>query len=208
MWPRSRAWKARSRGRAGPARTANSEARADLSEPSLTAPTRLCPLVRARRGPGRQGRPLRRYGFVISIWSAIGSSNRATAFGSTSWCRCPPGSCSTIQPRPCASVAASSYGGPNSRYAHGRASTLRAPAPTPRSRTAAISAAPLSPPSWQTSRLIGTSRYRPFAGCQGLDRGEACSTRSSGVPMKAAWKGGVPCDAFDIDCRSCLLCCC
>src|SRR5215216_663893 len=49
--PGSRAWKALSRARLGPAPTPNWEVRADLHEPWLTARDRSCPFARARRGP-------------------------------------------------------------------------------------------------------------------------------------------------------------
>jgi hypothetical protein len=53
--PGSRAWKALSRARLGPAPTPNWEVRADLHEPWLTARDRSCPFARARRGHGWLG---------------------------------------------------------------------------------------------------------------------------------------------------------
>lgn len=47
--PGSRAWKALSRARLGPAPTPNWEVRADLHEPWLTARDRSCPFARACR---------------------------------------------------------------------------------------------------------------------------------------------------------------
>src|SRR5215208_1574215 len=59
MWPRcgprSRAWKALSRARLGPAPTPNWVVRADLHEPWLTARDRSCPFARACRGHGWLG---------------------------------------------------------------------------------------------------------------------------------------------------------